>query len=231
MLLFSLLFSFCPAAAREATSPVWKMKLLNGSGNGNSGCRGLCEGKGAVGRQGAVSKRQQIFCSIATASRSRSAKCETVSNWALPPPPVPPLPLFPASARGDGSVHSSVQLGENKWFSKRLEVCNHLNFTSFVLFMISVHNFLSVHPPLRPSKHTTTPSPPAVHIPCHQITEPNKIILIYMQDEQQRRLSPGAAARPPAQAESLPPFFFVYFFRLSIDLRPEVDGGGGRQAN
>lgn len=48
-----------------------------------------------------------------------------------------------------------------------------------------------------------------------------------MQDEQQRRLSPGAAVRPPAQAESLPPFFFVYFFRLSIDFGPEVAGGEG----
>lgn len=108
---------------------------------GDSGCRGLCEGEGAVGRQGAMSKRQQIFCSTATASRPSSAKCETVCT---------PFPfLFPALVReGTGSsVHSSVQLGENKWFNKRLEVCNHLNFTSFVLFMISVHNFLTVHPP------------------------------------------------------------------------------------
>lgn len=108
---------------------------------GDSGCRGPCEGEGAVGRQGAMSKRQQIFCSTATASRPRSAKCETVCT---------PFPfLFPALVReGTGSsVHSSVQLGENKWFNKRLEVCNHLNFTSFVLFMISVHNFLTVHPP------------------------------------------------------------------------------------
>lgn len=151
-----------------------------------------------MGRKGAMSKRQQIFCSTATASRPRSAKCETVCTR---------FPfLFPALVReGTGSsVHSSVQLGENKWFNKRLEVCNHLNFTSFVLFMISVHNFLTVHPPPPPPPL----SPCAVHIPCHQITEPNKIILIYMQDEQQRqrRLSPGAAARPPAQAES--PFFF-----------------------
>lgn len=155
-------------------------------------------GEGTVGRQGAMSKRQQIFCSTATASRPRSAKCET---------PCTPFPfLSPALARGVGNVHSSVQLGENKWFNKRLEVCNHLNFTSFVLFMISVHNFLTVHPTHLSLSH----SPCAVHIPCHQITEPNKIILIYMQDEQQRqrRVSPGAAARPPAQAES--PFIFSF---------------------
>lgn len=77
-------------------------------------------------------------------------QCQNVSKYfvalRLPRGPVQPsvkqsAPPFPSS------VHSSVQLGENKWFNKRLEVCNHLNFTSFVLFMISVHNFLTVHPP------------------------------------------------------------------------------------
>jgi len=57
-------------------------------------------------------------------------------------------------------VHSSVQLGENKWFNKRLEVCNHLNFTSFVLFMISVRNFNSTPPPhISPSAlHSLSPN-------------------------------------------------------------------------
>lgn len=82
-------------------------------------------------------------------------------------------------------------------------------------FICPFHDFSAQLPY---SSHSFPPpplSPCAVHIPCHQITEPNKIILIYMQDEQQRqrRLSPGAAARPPAQAES--PFFFLFSVLLS----------------
>lgn len=148
-----LLFSFCPAACEssyqssvenEVVEWKWKWQWRRVIVAGVACARG---GEGAVGRQGAMSKRQQIFCSTATASRPHSAKCETVSNWAPPPPPAAPLPSsLPQPGGGDGSVHSSVQLGENKWFNKRLEVCNHLNFTSFVLFMISVHNFLPAQP-------------------------------------------------------------------------------------
>lgn len=87
-------------------------------------------------------------------------------------------------------------------------------------FICPFHDFSAQLPYSSPSSPHHLSLSCAIHIPCHQITEPNKIILIYMQDEQQRqrRLSPGAAARPPAQAES--PFFFfsVCFFRLSIDL-------------
>lgn len=103
-----------------------------------------------------------VGCARGRAQWVVKGQCQNVSKYfvalRLPRGPVqpsvkqsaPPFPfLFPALVREwtGSSVHSSVQLGENKWFNKRLEVCNHLNFTSFVLFMISVHNFLTVHPP------------------------------------------------------------------------------------
>lgn len=95
-------------------------------------------------------------------------------------------------------------------------------------FICPFHDFSAQLPYSSPSSPPPPLSACAIHIPCHQITEPNKIILIYMQDEQQRqrRLSPGAAARPPAQAES--PFFFLSSVLLSTVNRfgcPQVGVG------
>lgn len=133
---------------------------------------------------------------------------------------------------GRGGVHSSVQLGENKWFNKRLEVCNHLNFTSFVLFMISVHNFLTV-----PS------APPSLSIPLPSLSANYRTKQNYFDLYARRESSPtlptlipppGAASRishrcccPPAQAVFFFFYFFIFFvficfFQLSID-----SGNGG----
>lgn len=92
-------------------------------------------------------------------------------------------------------------------------------------FICPFHDFSAQLPYLCPLPPLfTLPRPPLpTSSPCQQITEPNKIILIYMQDESRacRLSSPGTASRcPPARAVFF--FFFIFFvficfFQLSID--------------
>lgn len=123
-----------------------------------------------------------------------------------------------------------MQLGENKWFNKRLEVCNHLNFTSFVLFMISVHNFLTV-----PS------APPSLSIPLPSLSANYRTKQNYFDLYARRESSPTLPTLippwrsishrcccPPARAVFFFIFFvFICFFQLSIDSGIGAGAGDG----